>query len=172
MRYWALGVILLGAFLVQTTVAPYLGIGTVKPDFLVAVTVSFGLLLGWQTGLSAGVIAGLLVDLMFGRFVGMHVLAYGIVGWASGLTEEKVFKDNFLLPCIGGVAGTIVAETVVLVCLSVFGWTFPLWEAYRFAIFPSSLYNMVLASLIYTRLFRHYQYFRPDPRGTIVLRRP
>jgi rod shape-determining protein MreD len=170
-RYWLLSAILLGAFLLQTTVAPYLEIGGVMPDFLVAVTVSYGLLFGWQAGLATGILAGFLVDLTFGRFVGMHVIAYALIGWASGLTEEKVFKDNFLLPCLGGLAGTIASQSVVLICLSLFGWVFPVWEAYRFTILPSSLYNMVLTYMVYRPLFKHYHYLRPDPRGTIILRR-
>lgn len=171
MRYWVLGLLTFVAALGQMTLAPYLPIGGAIPDLIVVVTVSSGLLFGWRVGLGVGATAGLLVDLAFGRIIGLQILGYGLVGLVCGLTEEKVFKDNWILPSLGGLAGTILVQSLALSVLLLFGRSFEIWQEFRQVIFPNSLYNMVLTALFYARLLRLHQYIRPDVRGALVLRR-
>lgn len=159
------------AFLLQSVVSVYLALGGITPDFLLVVVVTFGLLFGWEVGLGAGVLGGLLIDLTAGRFIGLHVLSLGTVGLVAGLVEEKVFKDNVLLAPTGGLVGSIVSYTIIPACLWLYGWQVPFLESFRTNILPAALYNMVLAGLVYGRIYKYYLYLRPDPRGTIVLRR-
>jgi rod shape-determining protein MreD len=79
--------LLILAFLMQSVVSTYLSISGITPDFLLAIVVSYGLLFGWEVGLAGGVIGGLLIDLIAGRYIGLHVLAYGTVGVVAGLVE-------------------------------------------------------------------------------------
>lgn len=171
MRYWVLTGILVLAFLLQSVVSAYLAIQGITPNFLLVVVVSYGLLFGWPVGLGAGVLGGLLLDLTAGRFIGLHVLSLGVVGLAAGLTEERVFKDNLLLAPVSGLAGSIASQLIIWLCLWLYGWQVPLLPTLRTTIFPSALYDMILAIVIYGQIYRHYLYLRPDPRGTIVLRR-
>jgi rod shape-determining protein MreD len=170
-RYWVLTGLLLLAFLIQSVVADYLAIGGVHPDFLLVLVISYGLLFGWQIGLGAGALGGLLIDLMSGRVIGLHVLSLGVVGLLTGLVEERVFKDNFLLAPTAGWLGSILSHTMALFFHWLFGWEVDLFESFRTVILPAALYDMALAWLIYGQIYKYYLYLRPDPRGTIVLRR-
>lgn len=171
MRYWVLAGILLVAFLVQSVLATYLSIGEVVPDLLLVVVLSYGLLFGWQIGLGAGMLGGLLLDLNTGRFIGLHVLTLGLVGLVSGVIEEKVFKDNLLLAPAAGFVGSMASHSIVVLALWLFGWKFNLAETLRSTILPAALYDMVLAAIVYGRIYKYYLYLKPDPRGTIVIRR-
>lgn len=171
MRYWVLAGILLLAFLVQSVLGSFLAIRGIAPNVLLIVVIAYGLLFGWQVGGAAGVIGGLLLDLTTGRYIGIHVLSLGIVGLALGLVEERVFKDNILLAALGGLLGSLVSQTIVLLALWIFGWQISLVGSLRSTILPAAVYDMILCMLVYGRIYRYYRYLRPDPRGTIVLRR-
>lgn len=171
MRYWLIGLLTVIVAVGQMTLAPFLRIGGGTPDLIVAVTVSCGLLFGWRVGMGVGATAGLIVDLAFGRIIGLQTLAYGIVGWVCGLTEEKVFKDNWILPSLGGAVASILVQSLALGVMMLFGRMFDVWQEYRMVIFPTSLYNMILTTFVYTGLLRLHRYIRPDPRGTFALRR-
>ncbi len=170
MRYWFLTGILLVTFLLQSVVATYLSIGGIVPDLLLMLAVSYGLLFGWPVGLAGGLLAGLLMDLSTGRFIGAHTLAMGVVGLVAGLVEQKVFKDNMLLAPVGGFVGSVAGQTIILTCLAIFGWRLSPIEALRTMVLPEALYDTVICALIYGRLYKYYLYLKPDPRGTIVLR--
>jgi rod shape-determining protein MreD len=170
-RYWILTGILLFAYLIQSVVAIYLSIGNITPDIMLVVVLSYGLLFGWEVGLVAGVVGGLLVDLTFSRYIGLHVLSLALIGLVAGLVEEKVFKDNLLLAPIAGFLGSLASHSILMLVLALYGWKFDLFESLRTTIVPSALYDMVIAVVVYGRIYKYYLYLRPDPRGTIVVRR-
>lgn len=171
MRYWVLTGVVVVAFLLQSVVSTYLAIRGITPDILLVVVVSYGLLFGWQVGLGAGVLAGLLVDLTAGRFIGIHVLSLGLVGVLAGVVEEKVFKDNILLAPSGGLVGSVLNQSVLLLCLWLFGWQISFGSTLRATVLPAALYDMALSILVYHWIYKYYRYLRPDPRGTISIRR-
>jgi rod shape-determining protein MreD len=170
MRYWALTGILLLSYLIQSVLGPFLAIGGVVPNVVLVVVVSFGLLFGWQVGLGTGFAGGLLIDLTIGQLIGSHALALSLVGLVAGLVEERVFKDNLILAGLGGVVGSLIGQVVMLLCIWLFGRAVSLAE-FRSTLLPSVLYDTALCVLVYWRIYRLYGYLRPDPRGTIVLRR-
>lgn len=171
MRYWWLTLILVVAYLLQSVVSNYLSLGGVTPDFLLAFVATYGLLFGWNIGLGAGVLGGLLLDLSAGRFIGVHVLSLGVVGLVTGLVETRIFKENVFLAPTGGFIGSVINQVIVMACLWLFGWQVSLFESLRSTILPAAVYDMVLTMLVYGRVYKYYRYLRPDPRGTIVLRR-
>ncbi len=169
MRYWALSVILVVTFLVQSVVSDYLAIQGITPNLLLVMVVCYGLLFGWQVGLGAGAIGGLLLDLTVGRFIGLHVLSLGAVGFGVGLVEERIFKDNLLLAPAVCLIGSLAHQTIIMLIYLMFGR--PVMGSFQSTILPAALYDMVLSVFVYARLYRHYLYLRPDPRGTIEIRR-
>jgi rod shape-determining protein MreD len=170
-RYWTLAGILLLAFLLQSVVSSYLAIGGITPDFLLVVVVTYGLLFGWEVGLAAGVIGGLLIDLITPDFIGRHVLSYGVVGLVSGMMEGRVFKDNLLLAPVGGLIGSVASQLIIVFCFWLFGREVDPIGALRKTLLPAALYDMALTILVYSRIYKYYLYLKPDPRGTIVIRR-
>ncbi len=170
MRYWALTAIVLAAYLIQSVLGPFLAIAGVVPNVVLVVAISCGLLFGWQVGLGVGFGGGLLIDLTIGQLIGSHALAGSLVGFVAGLVEERVFKDNLLLPLVGGVVGSLLGQTVIMICLTMFGRRISLAE-FGSTLLPSMVYDTVLCILVYWRIFRMYGFLKPDPRGFIVIRR-
>lgn len=169
MRYWVLAGILLLAFLVQSVLGHFLAISDIAPNVVLVVVVAFGLLFGSEIGLGAGLIGGLLLDLVASQYIGLRLLALGVVGLTVGLVEERIFKDNLLLGTIGGFAGSLIGQFIVLVVLWLFG-RHVMIEGLHTLLWAAA-YDTVLCTIVYRVLYRNYPYLRPDPRGTIVLRR-
>lgn len=171
MRYGVLAAIGMVGFLIQSVLGSYLSIGGAIPSPLLEITVALGLLFGWRIGLGTGLIGGLLLDLTAGRLIGLHLLSLGVVGLLVGLLEEKIFKENWFLAGLAGFGGSILAHCLNYLCLAVLGWRVDFVQTFVGAILPSALYNALLTMLVYSQIYRYYQYLRPNPRGTIVLRR-
>lgn len=171
MRYWLLAIIGLVGFLIQSVLGSYLAIGGAVPSPLLVITLALALLFGWKVGLGTGLIGGLLLDLSAGRLIGLNLLSLGIVGFLVGLLEDKVFKESWLLAGLVGLGGSVLAHTLNYLCLALLGWRFDPLQTLLGAVLPSAVYNSLLAMLVYSQLYRYYQYLRPNTRGTIVLRR-
>lgn len=171
MRYGILAAIGLIGFLVESVLGAYLSIGGAMPSPLLQITVTLGMLFGWRIGLGTGLIGGLLLDLTAGRLIGLHLLSMGAVGLLVGLLEEKVFKENWLLAGVVGLGGSVLTHLLNYICLAALGWRFEPIPTLLQSVLPSALYDGLLTMLIYSQVYRYYQYLRPNPRGTIVLRR-
>lgn len=170
MRYWVLVTILVSTFLIQTVFGSFLVINQTAPNLVLVVVIVLGLLFGWQVGLGAGVVGGLLLDLVAAQYVGLRLLAFGTVGLSVGLVEDRVFKDNLLLGAAGGLVGSVIGQSIVLLILWIFGRPVTMDELRTLSL--AAVYDMFLCLVIYRALYKNYRYLRPDPRGTIVLRRP
>lgn len=62
-------ILIIACFLVQTTVWNLFTLGTVKPNLLLILTVSMGLMRGKHTGLWVGFISGIIIDLFMVLFL-------------------------------------------------------------------------------------------------------
>ncbi|MFO7172103.1 MAG: rod shape-determining protein MreD [Bacillota bacterium] len=167
MRYWVLAAILGVAFLAQTTVAGFLQIGGVAPNLLQAVVVSYGLLFGSPVGAVAGALVGLLRDVAFGRYIGLSVLSLGAVGWVAGLVERRVYQENPLLPVLGGLLSTFLAEGIHYGVLRLLDPDLVAAAAVSRRVLPGALYTTAVTFLVYRRILRAYGYLRPEPGGVI-----
>ena len=102
--------ILLGA--AQGALAHRMTIGQISPDFLIAATAAIGLLLGPTAGTLAGMLAGLAHGSITGVGLGSFMASRALVGCLAGSAKSHVFHDNPLVPLVGGIVGTLVAESV------------------------------------------------------------
>lgn len=147
-------VALLAAFLLQTTLAPHMRIGGVQPDFLLMVVVTYGLLEGPVVGSVCGFFAGLLQDLLLMTMLGLNALSKTIVGYLSGMVEQTVFSENFVLPMTAIFATTLLNESIFLALRATLGESISPVVAARAIVLPAAVYNAVLAGLLYPLLAR------------------
>lgn len=91
-RYVVIGLTVVLALVLKTTVFPGLAIFGVRPDLVALTIVAFGLMEGPDTGMRLGFAAGLVQDLLGGPavVVGSGALAGLIVGWAAGTARPFI----------------------------------------------------------------------------------
>lgn len=108
---------LLLAFLLRATVMPYIAIDGVTPNLMLAVVVMTSLRQGAMRGGMFGLVAGLVLDLASGRFVGMHALGLWFGGYAAGLLRQRLYPDPWFVPALGVLIATAAQDIVVFMTL-------------------------------------------------------
>ncbi len=146
---WA--VVIVMAFVFQSTIVPLIFTQN-RPDLLLAVVVSSGLLAGREHGVGMGFFSGLLQDMVSGS-IGLNMLAKMSAGYLAGLAERKVFKENILLPLIAMMLATLFNGIVSLAVLMLFGYKIDLVEAIINTIIPTLAYNVLVAIPIHQIIF-------------------
>lgn len=108
-------VIIQGAFL-SPVAGDYLNI-----DITFTVCVLLAILLGWLPGALIGLLASLILDLFFGRPLGITGLSLVPVCIGAGLLETRVFKETPVVPAIVVFLAVIVNEMLLAAVLPLMG---------------------------------------------------
>lgn len=118
---------LLGALLLQAAFFPAYTLFGARPDLVTLLVILFGLFWGPRTGALLGGAGGLAVDLLIGRLVGLGALTRAMIAWASGLVGQRVFSENWLVPVLAVLAGTVAEQLLYVAGASLYGlpasWT-------------------------------------------------
>jgi rod shape-determining protein MreD len=137
------------------------------PDLILIVVVSTALIKGPAEGALMGFGAGLGLDLVSSGFVGLHALIKMTLGFFIGLAEEKIFKENLLLPAVVLLAATFIHELLYLLVAAAYKQLeVGFWVALSSIVLPLSLYNALLAPFIYAKLLNwHMNHSRYPSEG-------
>jgi rod shape-determining protein MreD len=146
--------ILLAAFILQTTVVPHLKIFGVQPDLILIVVVTYAFLYGPVAGSIAGFFGGILQDMVLIRGIGFNALGKAIMGYLGGMVEKAMFADNIILIMIAIFLATILNQLIYSGLFFLIGEKIHLWSTFLTLILPSAVYNAVLAPFIYHLLYR------------------
>jgi len=160
-RYVITGLALLGAFVLQAGLAPYLTIAGVTPNFLLLVVLTVALTEGPVTGATSGFIAGLLFDLLGSGPVGPMALVLAATGYLAGLLHEQMFAEGWLLPLTVFFVAALASEVAYSALLIMLGEGESFWMGLLTKCLPSAVYNTVLALLVYPWLARVLRRERP-----------
>lgn len=92
--------VILFAFLLQTTVFRVIELADVVPNLLLVATVSYAYLRGRTSGIITGFFCGLMLDMMYGSVIGLYAFIFMTVGFIIGFCPKIYFRENLLLPTI------------------------------------------------------------------------
>lgn len=152
MKFFGYGLMLLTALLLQTAGAPGLSIFGVKPELLFLLTMLFAIIHGSWGGSVFGFCAGLLQDLLVGRFIGLNAVVLMLLALGIGFVTEQLFKENLLVRFLIILGGTALGQILYLLGTAAFGSAFS-WHWIRWdAILSISLLNGLLGLLMYRPL--------------------
>jgi rod shape-determining protein MreD len=146
-RLLALGVVLVVAVLVQSTVLARLRLAGVRPDLLVLAVVSVAVVTDPTTGAVFGFVAGLVADLLFDLPVGVSALVYTAVGFAVGTVRVYVTSHRPLVHLVLAGAASLASVWCCGLLLRVFDLSS--WAAVTRAGPLVALYNLLLTPFVY-----------------------
>ena len=154
MRGWLLALGICLAFALQTAVAPLFSPFGLTPDLMLLMVIAIGLLKGPVMGMGFGLVGGLLFDCQAGGIIGVHALADMLIGFACGLMEKTIFKDNLFIPLLAAWFSTLVQEILIGLILLAFRWrVLLLYTLWRYTI-PLMFYHALLAPAVYYLIYR------------------
>lgn len=149
MRYVGYGLILMIALLIETGGAPGLSLFGVRPELLSLLTMLFTMSHGSQRGAVFGFSAGLMHDLLIGRFIGLYASVLLLLGAVIGFITEQLFKDNFLVRLGTVFAGTALSQVLYFLGMAAFGrgisWLQLGWQS----VLAASVLNTLLSLFLY-----------------------
>ena len=140
-RFITTAVILLAAYLLQSTVFSHLELAGIKPNLLLIVTAAFGFMRGPKEGMWIGLAAGLLLDVQCGDIIGFYGLIYLLVGALNGLFEQLFFDEDIKLPLF------LITLSEFLYGIVIYFLMFLLKSDFKF---PYYLGRILVPVLIYT----------------------
>lgn len=88
----------LAAFVIQSSVLPYLAIGSIKPNLMLIVVASYAFLLGDRPGILVGVLCGFVQDIFFGPVIGFSSMVYAVIGYLCGKFKNLLYVEDLSFP--------------------------------------------------------------------------
>ncbi len=108
-----IGVVL--CFFLNTTFFTRVNINGIRPDAIIAFCVTIGVLLGGYRAAVSGVIVGLIIDIVFEKYIGLNAIAYLLAGVAGGYFYRKFYADNVIIPALTALVITLVKEHIFFI---------------------------------------------------------
>jgi rod shape-determining protein MreD len=147
-----MAVLILVSILLQSTVCQMISIASIKPNLLIILTVSFGLMRGRRSGMLTGFFCGLLTDVFFESVLGFNAIIYMWVGYASGYFYRIFYDDDIKTPLL------LISVSDVFFGIIQYAFRFLLRGRIHFfyylgrIILPEMFYTLILTILCY-RIF-------------------
>lgn len=135
------GLVVIIAFLLQSSFFPSITLLDISPNVLLMVTVCFGFMRGKRFGILIGFFSGLLIDVFFGPIFGINALVYMFIGYFNGHLYKVFFDEEIKVPML------LVAVSDLIYGVVFYAIQFAVRS--RFA-FPSYLTGVILPECIYT----------------------
>lgn len=159
MRKWLLVLSLAAVFYIDNMFFSSIGLYGIRPDLMLAVAVSLGVLMGPAPAAAIGFGMGLLTDVIFNKIVGLSALTYMLSGVAGGLFYRKFFADNLIIPTATATVCSFIKEHVFLIAVLICGSRPPYFMTLLTYILPCLLLTGGSCALIH--LFFKHALYRP-----------
>lgn len=163
-RILAVGLVVLTALTLQTTVLARLTLLGVIPQLVLVVVISFAWLEGERVGVTAGFFGGLLLDLQLppASIVGLTALVYTFVGYGVGYFRQYSIGESVWSPVLAVAVGSMVAEWGYALLAILLGRA---WVSLAFTAKVTGLvvlYDALLTPFIYPLVRRVSERFTPE----------
>ena len=135
--------------MLQSTLLDYIRIYNVIPNLLIVLIILAALLGGNIEGAVVGFFSGLILDIMFGKLMGLYALLGMYLGIAAGSVNKRLYRENLLVILFFTFIFSIAYETAVYVLNTIMSGQIDIIYTLMRIILPEAVYNCVAAILLY-----------------------
>ena len=156
MDFITLFLIIIINFIFQSTILPSLSIFGVVANTGIIIVVLLALIKGKSAGSIVGLLMGLLQDIIFSTVIGVNGIIYFFIGYIVGMTEDKLSKDNILVPIFSTFLSTLFYHLLYYLFMFFLGYSVNFLLFFRQIVLLEMVYNSLLSVLFYklfTRIF-------------------
>ncbi len=163
-RILAVGLVVLIALTLQTTLLAQLTLLGVIPQLVLVVVVSLAWLDGERVGVTAGFLGGLLLDLQLppASIVGLTALVYTFIGYGVGYFRQYSVGESVWAPALAVAVSSAVAEGGYALLAILLGRA---WVSLTFTAKVAGLvvlYDTLLTPFVFPLVRRVAERFRPE----------
>lgn len=162
--------LLTSAFLLQTSIFPFIPYIETSPNFLLILTSSFGFIYGSTTGILCGLYAGFLMDMFYSVPYGFFVLVFIYIGFLNGLFTNYYYDDYLTLPVILCVASELFYNAAMTAIRYFSSGSVNIGYSVLHIVIPETLFALLITVLLYQVFLRANRSLdiREDKRGQNV----
>ncbi len=135
------------ALVLQQSVVRIISIGTIRPDLLMVALVAVSMRYGSVVGLYSGLTIGLMQDVYAIDTLGANALAKCLVGYCTGLLDEKVIKVMPATKVLFLAVAFLMHDVIYSLSSGIHGGAF--WDALLRKTLPSEIYTLLLGALVF-----------------------
>lgn len=152
-RKVTMAVLILVGIILQSTVCQMISIASIKPNLLIILIVSFGLMRGRRDGMLTGFFCGLLTDIFFNSIIGFNALIYLWVGYFSGYFYRIFYDDDIKTPLF------LISVSDLVYGIVQYGFMFLMRGRIHFfyylgrVILPEVFYTLMVTIVVYRLLY-------------------
>ncbi len=137
------------SFLLQCTLFTKIAPGSIKPNLLLILTCSLGLMRGRKNGMFVGLFCGLFADLFWGNVLGYSMLIYAVIGYLNGSFRRMFFDEDIKLPIALIAVSDFVFGVINYACLYMLQGTFAFGYYLIHTIMPELVYTVLITLVMY-----------------------
>lgn len=149
--------ILILNFIFQSTILQHFKVVGIIPNTTLIIVIIYGLLKGKYKGATIGLIAGLIQDIFFGGAIGLNALIYASIGYMTGFLDDKVFKENLILPFLTVLGGTVIYHAMYYLSMVFLFRDVDIIVVIKDILWIEMIYNGILVMFIYKKVLKHYK---------------
>ncbi len=139
-------------YTLQSSLFHYINLAGVMPNLLLILVVSTAYMRGRKTGIWMGFLSGLMVDLIFGRVIGLYALFYILIGYFIGSLHRFYSNDDFTLPLFFVAISNIIYGFFYYVFEFLLRGRLNFFYYFRRFIIPEVIYTVAVSILLYKLL--------------------
>ncbi len=133
--------------ILQQTVVQIISIGSIKPDLVMVMLVAVSMRYGSVVGLFSGLTIGLIQDVYAIEALGANAMAKCLVGYFTGLLDEKVIKVMPATKVLFLAVAFLFHDIIYAVAAGFHGEEF--WQALVMRTLPSGIYTLLVGALVF-----------------------
>jgi len=141
--------LLTAAFLLQTSVFPFIPVFSTSPNLLLVLTFSFGFIYGSTTGILCGLYAGFLMDMFYDVPYGFFILIFIYIGFFTGIFTSFFYDDYLTLPVILCLISELLYNGAMMVLRFFSSGSLELGYSILHIVIPEIVFDLLITVLLY-----------------------
>lgn len=147
-------ILILVCTVLQCSVFEIFSYASIRPNLLIILTVSFGLMRGKRSGMLTGFCCGFLTDLFFESVIGLNALLYLWVGYFSGFFYRIFYDDDIKTPIFLISITDLVYGIVQYILMFLLRGRLQFFYYLGRIIIPEVIYTL-LVTIVFYQIFYH-----------------
>ena len=148
-RVLTITILILISFLLQTVIFPYDNLFGSSPDFLLMLTMSFGIMRGRREGLLVGFFGGLLIDIFYNSYLGPFAMLYMVIGYVNGFFHKDYTMEDILLPVVISFVDSLIFHFIVFFVTYLMRNRIEFGFYFVHIIMPQAIWTTVATAVLY-----------------------
>lgn len=143
-------------FILESTILNRVMFFGVTPNLGLILVVIIALSRGRKTGGLAGIITGLLSDIVFSEVIGIKAFIYFFIGYVVGMSENKLSRENIFIPIIMTIGSTFFYHLMYMAFMFFLNNKIYMNGSFKHIFLLELLYNSILVIPLYKWLSKYY----------------